>query len=86
MAHAPDARSSSQVADEAAMAHVSAVLTNLDWAIERAKKALKELRKAGTDEGRGAELALTDLLGQLEPARKRFFQDTYFPADTARLL
>jgi len=68
------------------MAHVSAVLTNLDWTIERARKALKDLRKTGAPEGRNAELALTDLLAQLEPARKRFFQDSYFPADTARLL
>lgn len=68
------------------MAHVSAVLTNLDWTIERAKKGLKDLRKADSEEGRNAELALVDLLAQLEPARKRFFQDSYFPADTARLL
>ncbi len=86
MAQAPDGRTPGQVADEQAMAHVSAVLTNLDWTIERAKKGLKDLRKAGTDEGRNAELALTDLLGQLEPVRKRFFQDSYFPADTSRLL
>ena len=85
MAREPDSRSAAQVADEAAMAHVSAVLTNLDWAIERARKGLKELRKTGTEEGRNAELALADLLGQLEPARKRFFQDSYFPADTTRL-
>ena len=86
MAQAPDGRTPGQVADEAAMAHVSAVLTNLDWTIERAKKGLKDLRKSGSDEGRNAELALVDLLAQLEPARKRFFQDSYFPADTSRLL
>ena len=67
------------------MAHVSAVLTNLDWTIERPVKGLKELRKSDTEEGRNAQLALTDLVAQLEPVRKRFFQDSYFPADTTRL-
>jgi hypothetical protein len=86
VAQAPDPRSAGQVADEQAMAHISAVLTNLDWTIERAKKGLKALRKDGSDESRNAELALTDLLAQLEPVRKRFFQDSYFPADTTRLL
>lgn len=68
------------------MAHISAVLTNLDWTIDRARKGIKELRKADAEEARNAELALADLLAQLEPVRKRFFQDSYFPADTARLL
>jgi hypothetical protein len=86
VAQAPDPRSAGQVSDEQAMAHVSAVLTNLDWTIERAKKGLKALRKDGSDESRNAELALTDLLAQLEPVRKRFFQDSYFPAATDRLL
>jgi hypothetical protein len=86
VAQAPDPRSAGQVSDEQAMAHISAVLTNLDWTIERAKKGLKALRKDGSDESRNAELALTDLLAQLEPVRKRFFQDSYFPADTTRLL
>ncbi|MDQ1614429.1 MAG: hypothetical protein QOJ60_368 [Actinomycetota bacterium] len=86
MAQAPDGRTPGQVADEQAMAHVSAVLTNLDWTIERAKKGLADLRKRSTNEGRNAELALADLLAQLEPIRKRFFQDSYFPADTSRLL
>jgi hypothetical protein len=86
VAQTPDPRSAGQVADEQAMAHISAVLTNLDWTIERAKKGLKALRKDGSDESRNAELALTDLLAQLEPVRKRFFQDSYFPADTTRLL
>ena len=86
MAQAPDSRTPGQVADEQAMAHVSAVLTNLDWTIERVKKGLKDLRKTGSEESRNAELALTDLLSQLEPVRKRFFQDSYFPADTSRLL
>ena len=45
MAQAPDGRTPAQVADEKAMAHISAVLTNLDWTIERARKGIKELRK-----------------------------------------
>jgi hypothetical protein len=68
------------------MAHVSAVLTNLDWTIERARKGVKDLRKSDSEESRNAQLVLEDLLKQLEPLRKRFFQDSYFPADTARLL
>jgi len=67
-------------------AHISAVLTNLDWTIERARKGIKELCKADAEEARNAELALADLLAQLEPVRNRFFQDSYFPADTSRLL
>jgi len=86
VAQAPDPRSAAQVADEQAMAHVSAVLTNLDWTIERAEKGLKAVRKDGSDESRNAELVLADLLAQLKPLRKRFFQDSYFPADTDRLL
>jgi len=86
VAQTSDGRTPGQVADEAAMAHVSAVLTNLDWTIERARKGLKELRKSDSAESRNAELVLTDLVAQLEPVRKRFFQDSYFPADTTRLL
>jgi hypothetical protein len=86
VATTPDPRSAAQVADEQAMAHVSAVRTNLDWTIERAEKGLNALRKDGSDESRNAELALTALLGQLKPLRKRFFQDSYFPAETDRLL
>ncbi|HEX4699893.1 MAG TPA: hypothetical protein VH857_11110 [Actinomycetes bacterium] len=79
MAQAPDPRSAAQVSDEQATARVSAVLTNLDWTIERAGKGLRALRKDGSDESRNAELVLTDLLAQLKPLRKRFFQDSYFP-------
>lgn len=86
MAQAADGRTPAQVADEQAMAHVSAVLTNLDWTIERARKGVKDLRKSDSDESRNAQLVLEDLIKQLEPVRKRFFQDSYFPADTARLL
>jgi hypothetical protein len=86
VAQAPDPRSAAQVADEKAMAHVSAVLTNLDWTIERAEKGLRALRKHGSTESGNAELVLTELLAQLKPVRKRFFQDSYFPADTDRLL
>lgn len=40
-------RSAEQLAHEQAMAHVSAVLTKLDGAIERARKGQRELKKAG---------------------------------------
>jgi hypothetical protein len=86
VAQTPDPRSAAQVADEQAMAHISAVLTNLDWTIERAEKGLKALHKDSSYESRNAELVLTDLLAQLKPLRKRFFQDSYFPAATDRLL
>jgi hypothetical protein len=79
VAQAPDGRTPAQVADEKAMAHISAVLTNLDWTIERARKGIKELRKADAEEARNAELALADLLAQLEPVRKRFFQGQLLP-------
>lgn len=74
-------RSDDQVAAERAMGHVSEVLTNLDWTIEKAKRGLKELRKSGDGTHRAAELALADAVDALERARKRLFQDAYYGGD-----
>ena len=74
-------RSPEQVAAERAMGHVSDLLTNLDGAIERAKKGLAELRKADDDATRGQRLALEDALRDLQRVRKRLFQDAYYGGD-----
>jgi len=77
-------RSPEQVKSERAMTEVSAVLLNLDHTLARAKKAHKAVVKDDVD--RNAELALRDLVAELERIRKRFMQDTYFAGDSVRLL
>lgn len=84
MPERPAQRSAAQVENERAMAHVSEVLTNLEWTIEKAKKGLKDMRRSGDDTN--ASLALAGALKELERTRKRLFQDTYFGGDTPRLL
>ena len=69
-------RSEDQIIRERAMGKVSDVLLNLDWTLEAARKGLKVVAKDGVD--RNAELALGDLIKELERARKRFMQDTYY--------
>ena len=69
-------RSEEQIVSERAMGKVSDVLLNLDWTIEAARKGLKVVAKDGVN--RNAELALADLIKELERARKRFVQDTYY--------
>ena len=63
---------------------VSDVLLNLEHSLAAAKKALKVVQKDGVDTN--AELALKDLIPQLERARKRLQQDTYFSGDSLRLI
>ena len=63
-------------AREQAMGEVSDVLTNLDYALERARKALERIRKSGAHPN--AEAALKDLVDALQAERKRFVQQTYF--------
>jgi len=63
---------------------VSDVLLNLDHTIARAKKA--RALAAKDDAARNSELALTDLIRDLERARKRLMQDTYYAGDALRLL
>ncbi|MGH3473404.1 MAG: hypothetical protein ACRDOT_00675 [Aeromicrobium sp.] len=79
-----DGRSAEQVAMERSAQKVSDVLLNLEHSIAAAKKALKLVEKDAVDTN--AEHALKDLIPQLERARKRLQQDTYFAGDNLRLL
>lgn len=69
-----------QVAVERAAAQVSDVLLNLEHALARARKGHKVVAADGVDVN--AELALADVVKDLERVRKRLTQDTYFSADT----
>lgn len=78
------ARTQDQVNHERAMGEVSDVLLNLEHTLNRTRKALKVVTKAGTDTN--AELALAAAVKDLERLRKRLMQDTYFAGDTLRLI
>lgn len=78
------ARSPEQVAHERAMGEVSDVLLNVEHALTRAKRALKNVVKHGGEPN--VELALTEAVRELEKLRKRLLQDTYFAGDAIRLL
>jgi hypothetical protein len=80
----PGARSGDEVARERAMREVSDVMLNLEHTLARARKGLKTVTKDGAD--RNAELALADIIKDLERLRKRLLQDTYFAGDNIRLL
>lgn len=83
--HAADgARTAAQVARERAMGEVSDVLLNLDHTITRAKKA--RALAAKDEAAHNTELALSDLIRDLERARKRLMQDTYYAGDALRLI
>ncbi len=77
-------RSAEQVARERAMGEVSDVLLTVEHALDRARRALKMVRKDGADSN--AELALVDAVKELERVRKRLTQDTYFAGDALRML
>jgi predicted O-methyltransferase YrrM len=77
-------RSVEQVARERAMGEVSDVLLTVEHALDRARRALKMVRKDGADSN--AELALVDAVKELERVRKRLTQDTYFAGDALRML
>lgn len=79
-----DGRTADQVVMERSAQKVSDVLLNLEHSIATAKKALKTVQKDGVDTN--AELALTALIPELEKARKRLQQDTYFSGDNLRLI
>ena len=79
-----DGRTPEQMAMERAAQKVSDVLLNLEHSIAAAKKSLKIIEKDGVDTN--AQLALQDLIPQLERARKRLQQDTYFAGDNLRLM
>ena len=77
-------RSVEQVARERAMGEVSDVLLTVKHALDRARRALKTVRKDATDTN--AELALAEAVRELERVRKRLKQDTYFAGDALRML
>lgn len=72
-------RSAEQVMQERAMGAVSDVLFNLEGAIDRARKGLKVVAKDGAN--MNVELALADVIKELERVRKRLTQDTYYAVD-----
>jgi len=66
------------------MREASDVMLNLEHTLARARKGLKTVTKDGAD--RNAELALADIIKDLERLRKRLLQDTYFAGDNIRLM
>jgi len=80
----PMHRTSAQVSHERALAETSDVLLNLDHTIARAKKARTIV--ARDDDERNVELALGDLITELDRVRKRLMRDTYYAGDALRLL
>ena len=83
-ASADNRRTDAEAAREAARAEVSDVLLNLEHALARSKKALVRIRKSGADSN--AELALVDLIADLERSHKRLMHDTYYAGDSLRLI
>lgn len=77
-------RSPEEAAREVALAEVSDVLLNLEHTIARTKKAIATARKSGS--ATNAELALSDALTDLEKVHKRLMHDTYYAADSLRLI
>lgn len=73
-------RSEQQIRSERAATQVSDTLLTLEHALERARRGYKVVAKDGVDVN--AELALADLIKELERLRKRFTQDTYYAIDT----
>lgn len=69
-----------RAARERAAAKVSDVLLNLEYTLESARNGLKVVVKDGVDVN--AELALADLIKDLDKLRKRLTQDTYFASDS----
>lgn len=72
------------MAHETALGEISDVLLNLEHTLTRAKKALIRVRKSGGDNN--IELALTELIADLERTHKRMMQDTYYAGDSLRLI
>jgi predicted O-methyltransferase YrrM len=73
-----------ELARERAMGEVSDVLLCIEHALDRARRAHKNVTKSGVDSN--AELALAEAAASLDRLRKRLFQDTYFSADKLRLM
>ncbi len=76
--------SPARVRHEAATAHLSDVMLNVEHALARARTAKKAVAKAKGEEN--IELALADCVRELEKVRKRLMQDGYFGSDTIRLV
>lgn len=74
-----DPRSADQIVHERAYTQVSDVLFNLEHTVARAKKGHRIVAKDGAE--MNVELALADLIKDLERLRKRFEQDTYYAVD-----
>lgn len=74
-----DPRSDEQIVHERAYTQVSNVLLNLEHTLETARKGHKIVAKDGAEVN--VELALADLVKDLERIRKRFEQDTYYSTD-----
>ena len=85
-AEAPDEnrRSPEQVADGSAHGEISDVMLNLEHTIARTQKALVRVKKSGSDNN--AELALIDVIADLERSHKRLIQDTHYSGDSLRLI
>jgi phage-related minor tail protein len=77
---AGEQRSDEQRAREQVMGEVSDVLLNLEHAINRSKRALANIRKAGGSQNE--ELVLTETLEELQKLRKRLMQGTYYAVET----
>lgn len=80
----PGHRTGEEVARERAKGEVSDVLLNLEHTITRARRAIKVVTKDGAD--RNAELALREVISELDRLRKGLMRDTYFAGDKVRLL
>ncbi|WP_195165977.1 hypothetical protein [Mycobacteroides abscessus] len=83
-AAAHDPRSQSQAAHELAMSEVSDVLVNIEHTIARARKAKKRL--GASPEEHNAQLALADVVKNLERIRARLQKDAFFGGDELRLV
>ena len=73
-------RSEQQVLEERAASQVSDTLLTLEHALDMARRGHRIVAKDGVDVN--AELALADLIKDLERLRKRFTQDTYYAVDS----
>ena len=72
-------RSDEQIARERAATQISDVLLNLEHTLARARKGHKIVAADAAD--LNAELALAELIKELDGLRKRFTQDTYYASD-----
>lgn len=81
-------RSDEDAAHEKAFGYVDSVVLNIDNALRVAKKGRKAI--GSTDDRSGSErnvdLALADFVKEVEAARKRLVQDTYYSGPDTRLI